>query len=103
MRTIIIFLSVVLALGITASEGVKHALLIGVQEYKGTGLGNLKYCENDVHGLAELLPNLGYSADNVILLTRKASREKDNDALRPTAANIRKWLVAICHDAKPGD
>src|SRR5580698_6880562 len=77
------------------AEGVKHALLVGVQDYKGTGLGNLKYCENDVHGLAELLPSLSYSADNVVLLTRKTAREKDNDALRPTAANIRKWLASI--------
>ena len=87
----------------SAAEGVKHALLVGVQDYKGTGLGNLKYCENDVHGLAKLLPNLGYATENIILLTRKASREKDSDALRPTATNVRKWLVDVCKSAKPAD
>ncbi|HLX64306.1 MAG TPA: caspase family protein [Planctomycetota bacterium] len=89
--------------GLIAEEGIKHALLVGVQDYKGTGLSNLKYSENDVHGLAELLPNLGYLPDNVVLLTRKLAREKDNDALRPTAGNIRKWLADICKNANSSD
>ena len=69
------------------SAGRRYALLVGVQRYDGTGLNNLKYCENDVSQLAEVLRGQGYN--RVILLTRtEAQNNLDRDDILPTAENI---------------
>ena len=99
----IIFVLVLFPILALAAEGEKHALLIGVQEYTGTGLGNLKYCEEDVHALADTLPSLGYDKENIIVLSRRSSKERDKDVFRPTAANVRKWLKSVCEDARGND
>jgi Caspase domain len=78
-------------------EGRRYALVVGVQNYEGTGLGNLKYCDNDAAGLAETLGKLGY---RVTVLTRPEWKAKDGrDDLLPTADNIRDHLKAGRHRA----
>ena len=67
----------------------------------GSGLNNLKFCENDVNGLAEVLRGQKYN--RVIVLTRAEWKARDNDDLEPTAANIRDQLKAILEDRKEGD
>ncbi|MEI6233896.1 MAG: caspase family protein [Planctomycetota bacterium] len=103
MKPIQLVVFLLLPLLSLAAEGEKHALLIGIQEYTGSGLGNLKYCEEDVHALAEVLPSLGYLKENTIILSRRSAKERDKDVFRPTAANVRKWLKSVCEDARGND
>ena len=83
-----------------AEEGRRYALVVGVQNYEGTGLGSLHYCDNDAAGLADVLAKRGY---RVILMTRPEWRAKDRDDLLPTADNIRDNLKAILRNRKPAD
>ena len=78
-------------------RGEKYALIVGVQDYSGTSLSNLKYCDNDAHALAELLTEaqLGWKAGNVTVLTQRAAFKKENKKLLPRAANIRSWLKTL--------
>ena len=81
----------------------KVALLIGVKDYKGTGLGNLKYCENDVDDLAAVLVAQGYDRDLVVRLTQSAAFKKENRELFPTAKNIRAYLKGLIEDLRDDD
>jgi sulfatase modifying factor 1 len=80
-------------------KGEKYALIVGVQDYAGTGLSNLKYCDNDAHDLAELLadPRLGFDKKNILVLTQRAHFEQKNKTLLPKAVNIRAWLKTLKH------
>ena len=82
------------------AEGRRYALVVGVQNYDGAGLGNLRYCDNDASGLGEALQKLGY---RVTLLTRTEWKAKDRDDLLPTADNIRDNLKAVLRNRKPAD
>jgi formylglycine-generating enzyme required for sulfatase activity len=81
--------------------GRKIALLVGVRVYRGdAGLGNLKYPENDVNALGELLQKqLGYKT--VVVMTQ--GRGAFNAELLPTADNIEVNLKALLEDCKKGD
>ena len=81
-------------------EGRRYALIVGVQDYKGTDLGSLHYCDNDAAGLAEVLGQRGY---RVTLMTQPAWKASDRDDLLPTADNIRDNLKAILRNRKPAD
>ena len=81
-------------------RGPPLRLVVGVQNYEGTGLGSLRYCDNDAAGLAEVLGRRGY---RVILMTRPEYKAKDRDDLLPTADNIRDNLKAILLNRKPTD
>ncbi len=81
-------------------EGRRYALVVGVQNYEGTGLGSLHYCDNDAAGLADVLTRRGY---HVTLMTRPEYKAKDHDDLLPTADNIRANLQAVLRNRKPAD
>jgi uncharacterized caspase-like protein len=84
-----------------APAGKKVALLVGVTEYERTGhFPDLKYTENDVEKLAEILrsPTAGFT---VRVLT--TTRGKKNAADAPTVANIRKALDALLENRGPRD
>ncbi|HMO12562.1 MAG TPA: SUMF1/EgtB/PvdO family nonheme iron enzyme [Pirellulaceae bacterium] len=70
-----------------------YALLVGVRNYIPTELTNLKYTENDVVSLAELLRNRGYERRHIVLLTQ--THGADNSDLLPTSGNIRKQLQLL--------
>ena len=75
--------------------------MVGVKDYKGTELSNLKYTENDAHELAEVLGKAGYR--HVVVLTQKAAFESMKKDRFPTAANIRLHLKAWLEDRREGD
>jgi TPR repeat protein len=80
-------------------EGKKIALLVGVKKYKKEELSDLKYTENDVNRLAELLRRSGYQ--RVVVMTQRAGVE-DPD-LAPTGENIREVLMSLLKNLKPQD
>jgi Caspase domain len=84
-------------------RGRKYALLIGVQQYDGTDLKDLKFCENDVSQLAEVLRGEGYAYNRVVLLTQREATEKKRNTLLPIADNIRDHLKGILKDLRPED
>jgi formylglycine-generating enzyme required for sulfatase activity len=84
--------------GQPSSTGRKYALLVGVRIYNKDELKNLKYTENDVNDLADILLKNNYQ---VKVLTYTAGNEDFN--LMPTAQNIRTHLKAIMDGRKEGD
>src|SRR5262245_51075149 len=52
------------------SKGKRYALLVGVTEYKADQFATLKYPENDVEKLAELLEKGGFTTVRVLSNTR---------------------------------
>jgi len=87
-----------------APVGRKYALLVGVQKYDGSDLSNLRYCENDVEQLAEVLRGEGYGFNRVVLLTRGAAlKDQDRDDILPTAENIRIRLKGMLKDLRARD
>jgi hypothetical protein len=102
--TTILALIVILPAQEPERKGRKYALLIGVQKYDGTDLQNLKFCENDVTQLAEVLRGEGYAYNRVVLLARtEAVKNIDRDDILPTADNIRDHLAAILKERRPED
>jgi formylglycine-generating enzyme required for sulfatase activity len=84
------------------AEGTKVALLVGVKEYKRSNLfPDLQYTENDVEKLATVLRSGTNGFTSVRLLTTTRGAKKVADA--PTAANIRKELLAVLADRGPRD
>jgi formylglycine-generating enzyme required for sulfatase activity len=81
--------------------GRRYALLVGVQKYDSTGLGNLKFCENDVGELAKVFTAQDYK--RVVLLTRTEANKLDRDDILPNAENIRNHLKGILKDRKETD
>ncbi len=90
------------ALAALADEpaGRKYALLVGVKDYRGTSLGSLKYTENDVAKLAELLRP---EYRRVVLMTRSEGFDKKDETLFPNAAAIRTQLDSLFEDRKSSD
>src|SRR5262245_23840201 len=88
-----LFVPVCLVLVVTApanAEGKKYALLVGVKEYDHFKLAPLKYTENDVTELAQLLRPAGF---DVTLLTD--SEGKKDKGGKPIAENIRAGLKRL--------
>ena len=84
-----------------APAGRQYALLVGVKNYNKDELRSLKYTENDVSDLAQVLRDAGYK--RVVLMTQsEAAAQGDNDLL-PNSDNIRRQLKAILDDRKAGD
>ena len=81
--------------------GRQYALLVGVKNYNKDELRNLDYTENDVNDLAEVLKGAGYK--RVVVLTQSAAADQRDNALLPTAQNIRDQLRGLLEDRKPGD
>jgi hypothetical protein len=70
--------------------GKKYALLVGVREYNSKHFPSLRFTENDVEGLAQVLGRPGSGFAKVRVLTTSRGQKNANDA--PTAANVRKEL-----------
>jgi len=76
-------------------QGQKLALLVGVQKYAHPKLPDLRFCENDVTALAELLRKAGYK---VTVLCD--SLGKNDPTLVPIKANIDKELMKLLTQCK---
>ncbi len=72
---------------------MKKALLVGINDYPGTG-NDLMGCVNDVHNMRSLLATtFGFDTENITKIT-------DRDA---TTSNILNGLNALVSNAEPGD
>jgi formylglycine-generating enzyme required for sulfatase activity len=74
-------------------KGKKYALLVGVKEYDHARLGKLRFTENDVKELAEVLQDRSAGFTSVRLLATAAGEKREAD--KPTAANIRAALKEL--------
>src|SRR5690242_14072446 len=68
-------------------QGKKVALLVGVRAYNNVNFSELKYTENDVEELAEVLKPAGFT--NIRVLTTKRGQKRRGKLNAPTALNIR--------------
>jgi formylglycine-generating enzyme required for sulfatase activity len=55
-----------------APQGEKYAILVGVRQYESPDLHPMKFAENDVEQLSEILLRSGYRPENVKLMTQTA-------------------------------
>jgi len=82
--------------GVEVSDAgpTKYALLIGINDYSGSDIGNLDGTQNDIALMQDILTNrLGVLPENVVkLLDTQASHE-----------NVRSAIQALTQKAKPGD
>ncbi|MCE9530708.1 MAG: caspase family protein [Planctomycetes bacterium] len=84
---------------LSAQEGGrKLALLVGVGDYEHASLDPLKFSENDVTVLGQLLEKSGYE---VVLLCDSAG--KRDASLKPTYKNIRGQMAKIVKNGKRTD
>src|SRR5262245_44875684 len=81
-----------------APAGKKYALLVGVKDYDSAKFDPLRFTENDVEGLADVLR--GRAGYEVRLLT--TTRGKATAADAPTAANLKAALTALLKGKKRG-
>src|SRR5262249_34250783 len=84
-----------------AARGKKYALLVGVTEYKHSAFASLKYTENDVEKLAEVLLDKNANFTQVRVLT--TSRGKKDAKEAPTAANVSKAMADLVADKNKDD
>jgi formylglycine-generating enzyme required for sulfatase activity len=78
--------------------GQRYAVLVGVNRYQHAKLAQLKYAENDVEELAELLTGASYE---VTLLTGAAGARDEKH--EPTKANIEARLKDVLNMCRRGD
>jgi WD40 repeat protein len=83
-----------------ARAGGKYALLIGVNQYANR-LRPLKYAQNDVEALRDVLVAHGYEPDNVWLMTYRSAAT--DPSLYPTRKNILTALRLLRQDRSPAD
>ena len=84
------------------AEGKQLALLIGVDKYSdGSGFASLKYTEQDVAQLAEVLLGVGYRPEHVRLMTLK--RGNEDSRFYPSLRNVRREIKLLAADCKPED
>src|SRR5882724_11734239 len=81
--------------------GRRFALLVGVQEYDSSDLEDLRYTENDVEKLAEVLQRKPKPYTRVVVMTR--TRGRKDPSLLPTAPNIRKQLEKVATKCEKED
>lgn len=79
----------------------RHALLVGVSRYQSPDLDLLRYPENDVVALRQVLRDAGFDSEEVRLLTL-TNGEGDDDFV-PTGANILRELQRLIARSKAGD
>ncbi len=84
-----------------AQRGEKYALVVGVRSYDPDELRDVQYAEADADGLARVLRQGGYKADNVLLMTQ--TEGASNPRFLPTAEAIRKELKRLAEVSKPED
>lgn len=89
-----IYALILIVLTTNAQSADKHALLIGINDYRGTGASSLKGCLNDVELIRQVLGNkYGFKAKNITVL-------KDADAKH---TDIEKAIRNLCARIRPGD
>jgi uncharacterized caspase-like protein len=80
------------------ADGKRYAVLVGVRQYQHDKLPELKYSENDVVELAQVLRGAGYD------VTLLCDGEGKKDAARaPSKANIERALKAVLAKCKRVD
>ena len=90
-----------MASALAADDPGRYAVLVGVSRYESPDLDLLRYPENDVVELAQVLRDSGFPASDVKLMTETNAAGSNN--LKPTAANIRRELEGLVSRAKPND
>jgi hypothetical protein len=83
------------------SAGEHYALLVGVRQYDPAQLTALRYTENDVNQMAQVLMSTGYGAENLVLMTQSVGAA-DYQRL-PTARQIRKQLTLLTSEVAEDD
>lgn len=89
----VLFLLSVLPVRAAADEGRRYALLVGVQQYDSEDMDDLRFTENDVEKLSEVLQRKPKPYSRIVVMTRE--RGQKDTSLLPTAANIRKQLEKL--------
>ncbi len=79
-------------------EERRYALVVGPRTYRKDQFRSLLYTENDANKLAQVFTDAGYK--RVVLMTQSASEEQGDNALQPTAKNIREQLKSLLEDRK---
>jgi hypothetical protein len=74
-----------------APAGKKYALLVGIKEYDSAKLPNLKWAQNDVEDLGDILRAGGFAEVRLLSTTRGLARKAD----APTGENVRAALKAL--------
>ena len=87
--------------GQAAKKGKKYALLVGVNTYEHQKLKALKFTENDVEAMADVLRSKSIGFDSVRLLTSSRGKKDEKDS--PTAANIQKEIDKLLDTATGAD
>jgi TPR repeat protein len=83
------------------ADSKKYALLVGINQYDHPEtVPPLKYAENDVIAMGDLLKKHGF--ENVLMTGQTAAREK-NDGLKPTKKNIERELDKLLQKCQTGD
>jgi formylglycine-generating enzyme required for sulfatase activity len=82
--------SALLLLLAPASAGERYAFLVGVRQYDQTQLNSLRFPEQDVTRLGEVLQAAGYPKSNLVLMTQTTGAAETR--FLPIARNIRKQL-----------
>src|SRR5262249_19405514 len=99
VRTLLVAVALLSSVASAQAAGKRYALLVGVKEYDHADFSKLKYTENDAEVLAEVLREAKY--DEVVVLT--STRGKKDEALRPTAKNVREQLKKLSDKVKRDD
>jgi hypothetical protein len=81
-------------------KGGRHALLVGVNEFRDPAFATLKYCDADVESLAEVL---GGESGGFTVRVLNTARGKRDPKDAPTAANVRRELAALAANRKRAD
>ena len=82
--------------------GERYALLVGVQKYSSvSGLNSLRFPENDIEGVAEVLLDTGYQKDHLVVLTQK--RGAVDPRFQPTKKNIQIELSLLLRSCQSDD
>lgn len=79
-----------------AKEGVKRALLIGVNDYQE--FADVKYAVADVEAIRAQLLNLEFQSKNIVVL-----KSQGDAKTRPTQVNLRRQIAAFLESAQEND
>ncbi|MCA9056412.1 MAG: caspase family protein, partial [Planctomycetaceae bacterium] len=92
-------LAVLIAAHVSAEdEPGRYAVLVGVSRYESPDLDLLRYPENDVVELAQVLRDAGFPSADVKVMTE--TNAVGSSSLRPTGVNIRRELENLVSRAK---
>jgi formylglycine-generating enzyme required for sulfatase activity len=81
--------------------GDRYAMLVGVRQYIKSELTPLKFTENDIDGLSQVLRQAGYPPENLIVMTQTAGNE--DARYSPTAENIQRELKLLLAEPTADD